>query len=82
MEVIKCIPDKAVGIIDANVKIEFLPPKEYERIQHQKILEESAKQALKKSQKVEHKKEENKFLQITQDERDPRKNKLDFTVNS
>jgi len=32
VEVIRCRPNKAIGIIDTNLSIEFLPPKDLENI--------------------------------------------------
>jgi len=84
VEVIKCVPNKAIGIIDANVKIEFLPPKDYEKIQQQKLLAaekaEVMKTVEKKPERIEYKKEEPS--KIPQGDNDPRKNRLEFTVNS
>jgi hypothetical protein len=85
VEVIKCVPDKAIGMIDTNVKIEFLPPKDYERIQQQKLLAakkaeaEKPKTTLEKPEKIEYKKEETK---VVQGDNDPRKNRLEFTVSN
>eukprot|EP00826_Nyctotherus_ovalis_P052198 TRINITY_DN6591_c0_g1_i24.p3 TRINITY_DN6591_c0_g1~~TRINITY_DN6591_c0_g1_i24.p3 ORF type:complete len:159 (-),score=52.75 TRINITY_DN6591_c0_g1_i24:799-1275(-) len=85
IEVIKCVPEKAIGIIDTNVKIEFLPPKDYERIQQQKQLAaekeraEKQKAEPKRPEKIEHKREE---PSKPQGDNDPRKNRLDFTVSS
>lgn len=85
VEVVKCVPEKAIGIIDTNVKIEFLPPKDYERVQKQKQLaakkvhiEEQnrvPKNVPTKPEKIEYKKEE-----PTKDDNDPRNSKLEFTV--
>lgn len=45
IEVIKCRPADAIGIIDADVKIEFLPPKDYEKVQQKLKEKELAKKA-------------------------------------
>lgn len=88
VEVVKCVPEKAIGMIDTNVKIEFLPPKDYERVLKQKQaaaekarVEEQkriSKNAPTKPERIEYKKEEP--INANKDDNDPRKNRLEFTV--
>ena len=75
IEIKKCVPDKAISIIDANINIEFLQPKDFERIQREKQ-ELIRKQREKEAAQLTKSKANNQ----SQDKNDPRLNRIDYTV--
>ena len=94
LEIIKCEPKDAIGIVDADVRIEFLPPKDYEKVCAAKKAEAAAKKPPERLNFAKAPGEDAKMNKsaaplVTADKVaaaaasvDPRKNKLTFAVFS
>lgn len=95
IEVVDCKPEKAIGLIETDVKLEFVEPKDFQRIKEEEKKKQEAKAAVVEKEKTGSKlnpsiKEEiKKPANLTKENKtdkntsfDPRKNRIEFEVDS